>query len=59
MATKFTSVSGSYDKSVEDSSHQASNKFTKSINPPTDNRKKPTDKGSGVKPAASEQHTNP
>lgn len=38
MATKFVSESGSYDKSVEDSNHQASNKFSNPITKPSDDR---------------------
>lgn len=56
MATQMTGISGSYDKKVEDSSHQASNKFSNPINKPTDNLPKPSHKGSGVKPAPSDQH---
>lgn len=42
MASKFVHEKGGYAKTVEDSSHQASNKFTKSLNKPTDNLPKPS-----------------
>lgn len=38
MAVKFESVSGSYDKSVEDSSKQDKSKFSNPITKPTDNK---------------------
>jgi hypothetical protein len=44
MAVEHKSISGSYDKKVEDSSHQASNKFGNPINKPTDDLPKPSQK---------------
>ncbi len=58
MATKMTSISGSYDKTVEDSSHQASNKFTKHANKPTDSLKKPST-GAQKSRYGGDTHSNP
>jgi hypothetical protein len=55
MATKFESVSGSYDKTVEDSSHQDSKKFTKTYGKPTDDLSKPSQ--SANKPKDSKDHS--
>lgn len=44
MATGFSGVKGTYDQKVKDSNTQDPKKFTKSINQPTDNRKKPSSK---------------
>lgn len=55
MANKHTSESGSYDKSVEDSSHQDSKKFSNPIAKPKDDLW--TDKTSINKPKDSADST--
>jgi hypothetical protein len=42
MATEFKNISGSYDQTVEDSSHQASSKFTTSYSKTVDEGPKPS-----------------
>jgi len=42
MATKHVGIKGTYEKTVEDSNTQASNKFTKSYPKPTDDMEKPS-----------------
>lgn len=46
MAVSHSSIAGTYNQVSEDSSHQASNKFSKGSAKPTDDLGKPTDKGS-------------
>lgn len=41
MAVKHESISGSYDKTVEDSSHQSKEKFSNPVNKPKDDLPKP------------------
>jgi hypothetical protein len=55
MATKFESVSGSYDQKPEDSNTQASNKFSHPSLKTTDDLPKPSHKGS--KPTDSKDHS--
>jgi hypothetical protein len=46
MAVSHENIAGTYHQVSEDSSHQASNKFSKGSAKPTDDLGKPTDKGS-------------